>query len=47
VGSLESQLYHHDVAADIQVVQLAVHVRERPRVVLDLFGELARVIQRS
>jgi hypothetical protein len=39
VGSLEGQLDHHDVAADIQLVQLAVHVRERPRVVLHLLGE--------
>jgi hypothetical protein len=40
VGSLEGQLDHHDVSADVDLVQLAVHVRERPRVVLDLLGEL-------
>ena len=40
VRSLQSQLDQHDVAADVQVVQLAVHVRERPGVVLDLLGEL-------
>src|SRR3984893_13226062 len=41
VGSLQGQLDHDHVAADVDVVQRAVHVRERPVVVLDLLRELA------
>jgi hypothetical protein len=41
MGSLQGRLDHHDVAADVELVQLAVPVRERPRVVFDLFGEFA------
>jgi DNA-binding NarL/FixJ family response regulator len=36
MGALEAQLDHHDVAADVHLVQLAVHVRERPRTICSL-----------
>jgi hypothetical protein len=40
VGPLQSQLDHHDVAADVDLIELTVHVGEGPVVVLDLYGEL-------
>src|ERR1700722_4785166 len=45
VGSLESELDHHDVATDVEVVKLAVHVREGSRVVLHLLGESVRAAE--
>src|ERR1022692_4238549 len=42
VGSLESELDNHDVASDIHLIQLAVHVGKRAGVVLNRYRKLVR-----
>jgi len=44
VGALQGQLHHDDIAIDIDVIQLAVHVGKRRAVVADRIGEGATTV---